>query len=217
MTARRKQEMRPGLYVLTEHERHDFPELITKTTAILKTGIAALQYRNKAAGETQKVREASILQALCHEYRTLFLINDDVDLALKLDADGVHIGSEDLRYRQARDYLGETFLIGVSCYNSLARAESAVTEGADYIAFGAMFPSPTKTETVKAGPDLIRAFKSRHRIPVAAIGGITPGNCTPLIRAGTDLLAVISSVYRTNDPAGVVSRFNQLLQTKSPS
>lgn len=203
-----------GLYVITEHRHLDFPELLARTEAILETGIAALQYRNKTADRKQKLYEAGVLQTLCADRQTPFLVNDDIELARTLEADGVHLGKEDNSPDQARQRLGDGFIVGISCYNESDKAEQAVRQGVDYIAFGAMFPTDSKTGTAVATPGLISAAKQKYRLPVAAIGGITPDNCLPLIRAGADLLAVISSVYLNPDPAAVTRRFNKLIKGK---
>jgi len=200
-----------GLYVITEHDRLEFSDLLTRTEAILQAGIVALQYRNKQADSEQKLAEALQLQALCNQYATLFFINDDIDLALKLKSDGLHIGKEDANCAVARARVGDDMLIGVSCYNDLQGAEIAVSSGADYIAFGAMYPSTSKTNTTIATPATLQIAKQRYNPPVVAIGGITPENCLPILQAGADLLAVISSVYLADDPASVIKHFNQLI------
>jgi thiamine-phosphate pyrophosphorylase len=200
-----------GLYVITEHGRLEFSDLFARTEAILQAGIVALQYRNKQADSQQKLAEAQQLQALCNQYATLFFINDDIDLALQLKSDGVHLGREDATCAVARTRVGNDMLIGVSCYNDLQRAEVAVSSGADYIAFGAMSPSKSKTNTTIATPATLQMAKQRYNMPVVAIGGITQENCLPILQAGADLLAVISSVYLADDPASVVKHFNQLI------
>lgn len=111
--------------------------------------------------------------------------------------------------------MGAQKLIGVSCYNDLARAEQAVNEGADYIAFGAVYATSTKANTVHASTDLITQAKKRYTVPVVAIGGITPENCEPVIEAGADLLAAVSSVYLASNPVAVVTTFNQLMARQS--
>jgi thiamine-phosphate pyrophosphorylase len=155
------------------------------------------------------MEQARQLQQLCQTYKVPFIINDDLQLAISLGADGVHLGRDDGDCKSARLLLGAQKLIGVSCYNDLARAEQAVNEGADYIAFGAMFATSTKTNTVHASTDLITQAKQRYTVPLVAIGGITPENCEPVIAAGADLLAAVSSVYLASNPSDVVIKFNQ--------
>jgi len=200
-----------GIYLITEHERLRFSELLARTEAVITSGIAALQYRNKQAEHKQRLAEASLLQQICKDYEVPFIINDDIDLALELGAEGVHLGRDDGDWAEARRRVGKEMLIGVSCYNDLARADLAVQGGADYIAFGAMFPTTSKANTVNASPGLIRQAKQRYTVPIVAIGGITPENCGPVIAAGADLLAVISSVYLANNPYQALETFNQLM------
>lgn len=200
-----------GLYVITEHEQLGFTEVLSRTELILQSGIVALQYRNKFADTRQKLFEARQLQSLCKRYATLFVINDDVELAIELQSDGIHIGREDPGCMTTRSRVGKNMLVGVSCYNDLNLAEAACSCGADYIAFGAMFPTSSKANTSKASPDIIKTAKQRYNLPVVAIGGITPENCRPVLKAGADMLAVISSVYLATDPPSVVNHFNQLI------
>jgi thiamine-phosphate pyrophosphorylase len=200
-----------GLYVITEHGRLEFSDLFARTETILQAGIVALQYRNKQADSQQKLAEAQQLQALCNQYATLFFINDDIDLALQLKSDGVHIGREDATCAVARAHVGKDMLLGVSCYNDLQRAEVAASCNADYIAFGAMYPTTSKSNTTIATPATIQMAKQRYNLPIIAIGGITTENCLPILQAGADLLAVISSVYLVDDPASVIKNFNQLI------
>lgn len=205
-----------GIYLITEHERIGFGRLISLAESIIPAGIAALQYRNKIADATQRRDEAGQLRALCKQYAVPFFVNDDPALALETGADGVHLGREDGDCNSARIQVGPDLQIGISCYNELTRTEMAVQQGADYIAFGAMFPTRTKNNTTTASVDLIREAKRRYTVPVVAIGGITPENCVPVIEAGADLLAVISSVWLAPDPQNVIHKFNQLMDTSKP-
>jgi thiamine-phosphate pyrophosphorylase len=200
-----------GLYVITDHEIPDFKTLYSITEEILRRGVFAIQYRDKSVNSDERYKHACELQKLCASYGTPFIINDDIDLAEQIGSDGVHLGKDDIDCKAARARLGKTPLIGVSCYNSLQRAAQAVEDGADYIAFGAMFPTQSKANTTQAAPGLITTTKQEYNIAVAAIGGITPENCRPLIEAGADILAVIGSVYRAQDPGAVVDTFNKLM------
>ena len=203
--------LRRGVYLITEHERLGFAQLLSIAEIVLPAGIAALQYRNKTAGPAQQRVEAAQLQSLCKRFDVPFIVNDDPGLALELEADGVHLGREDRDCREARLRLGADRLVGISCYNDLARADEAVAQEASYIAFGAMFPTTTKTNTVSAPAGLICEAKQRYRVPIVAIGGITPENCLPVIEAGVDLLAVVSSVWLAADPLKAINTFNQLM------
>ena len=203
-----------GLYVITDQEISDFLTLYSRTEEILSSGIIALQYRDKSEDSTLRLEHASELQKLCTTYKTLFIINDDIDLAQQVQSDGLHLGKDDIDCKTARARLGLTKILGISCYNSLQLAGQAVEDGADYIAFGAMFPTQSKSNTTQATPDLITTAKQEYNIAVAAIGGITPDNCMPLIEAGADMLAVISSVYRAREPGVVVEEFNKKMSIK---
>lgn len=203
-----------GLYAITDCVRLDYPEMLDRTERILKAGVAAVQYRDKTPDSEVRRDVAAKLHALCEEHATPFIINDDIDAALAVGAEGIHLGREDAGLEEARRRAGSGVLIGASCYNDLDRAVAAEAAGADYVAFGAMFPTATKDATVPATPDLILRAKAVLSIPVAAIGGITPENCREIVEAGADLLAVISSVYLADDPAAVVRRFNEIIFIK---
>jgi thiamine-phosphate pyrophosphorylase len=203
-------QLHRGIYLITEHERLAFADVFAITRSVIGS-ISALQYRNKSTDDKQKRAQASELQKLCKDHQVPFIINDNIDLAIELDTDGVHLGREDTGCREARHRLGQNKLIGVSCYNEILRADQAVADGASYIAFGAMFPTRTKTNTVPANTGLIQQAKQRYTVPVVAIGGITTANCGAVINAGTDLLAVVSSVYLAQNPVAVIHTFNQLM------
>ena len=200
-----------GLYAITDCDRPSSKSLISATEQILRAGVVALQYRDKSGNHSRRKYEAGELQQLCKEHNSLFIINDDLQLALLTGSDGVHLGREDCDCRTARNELGPKAIIGVSCYNSLRMALAAQEHGADYVAFGSFFPSSSKQNTVTAEPDIIKEAKMKISLPVAAIGGITPANCRTLIEHGADMLAVISSIYQAEDPYSTVMEFNQLL------
>jgi len=204
-----------GLYAITDCVRLDYPEMLDRTERILKAGVAAVQYRDKNPDSETRREVAARLHELCGKYATPLIVNDDVDAALAVGAAGIHLGREDTDLDEARRRAGNSILIGVSCYNDLDRAVAAGAAGADYVAFGAMFPTVSKDATVPATPDLIARAKAVLSIPVAAIGGITPDNCREIVDAGADLLAVISSVYLAEDPAAVVERFNEIIHSRS--
>ncbi|MFQ5661376.1 MAG: thiamine phosphate synthase [Gammaproteobacteria bacterium] len=199
-----------GLYAITDCDNLSFEMVLNKTRLILDAGIAALQYRDKFSAAKFRLDRARALQKLCSQYGVPFLINDDIRIAKQIDADGVHIGRDDPGYQESRAILGEKIIIGVSCYNSLPDAMTAQRMGADYIAFGSFFPTESKKNSVKASPDLITAAKKKLFIPIVAIGGITVENGKPLLEAGADMLACISSLYASDAPQQVVFRFNKL-------
>lgn len=200
-----------GLYLITP-DQSDTARLLEQTRQALEAGIAWLQYRNKKADSALRRTQAQALHALCAPYRVPLIINDDVMLARQLGAAGVHLGEADGDLAAARACLGPEALIGASCYDDLARARQAVAAGADYIAFGAFFPSPSKPASRRASVDLLRAAADLG-VPRVAIGGIRPDNGRPLIAAGADLLAVISGVYAAADVAAAVNAYHSCFTT----
>ena len=188
-----------GLYAITEDEA-DTQRLLDRTALVLGAGAAWLQYRNKAADARARERQARALQPLCRKHGVPLIINDDWHLAAAIGADGAHLGSEDGELVAAREALGPTALLGASCYDDPTLAQRAVFAGADYVAFGAFFPSPTKPHARRATTDLLTATANLGVLRVA-IGGITPDNARPLLAAGADLIAVISGVFGAADPA----------------
>ena len=193
-----------GLYLLTPDEP-DTARLVARTAPLLRH-VACLQYRNKAAEPRLRRRQAEALASLCGDAGCPLVINDDVALAAHVDAAGVHLGEHDADPRDARRVLGPSWIIGVSCYDSLDRAAKAASAGADYLAFGAFFPSPTKPGARRAGPALLQAA-ARFGLPRVAIGGITPDNAPALVAAGADLVAVISGVYDAAEPVDAASAY----------
>ena len=204
-----------GLYAITDCARLDPDELLVVTEQILRAGVSALQYRDKSGDRDKRTYEAAELRRLCARHGALFIINDDSELAASVQSDGVHLGREDCDCKSARAALGPDALIGVSCYNSLELAVAAQQDGADYVAFGSFFPSPSRRNTVPAQPELISQAKAVISLPIAAIGGITPANCAPLLRQGADMIAVISSVYQSPNPCLTVQQFNRLLSQQA--
>jgi len=194
-----------GLYVLTP-EIADTAVLVDKTARAIAGGAAAVKYRSKMAAQELRRVQARALAALCAEHGVALIVNDDPALAAAVDAAGVHVGAEDTPLAQARDVVGERRIVGVSCYNDLSLAERAVAGGADYIAFGSFFSSPTKPQAVRADVELIRRARARWRTPLVAIGGITADNVAPLIAAGVDAVAVLSAVYDAQDVEAAARR-----------
>jgi thiamine-phosphate pyrophosphorylase len=195
-----------GLYAITP-DWSDSPRLLAVTEAILAGGCKLVQYRNKAATDHLRREQALALRALTRKYRARLIINDDLDLALLSEADGVHLGGEDGDLRAARVRLGTGRILGASCYQDIDRALESARAGADYIAFGSFFASPTKPLAKRADAGLLAAGKTGTGLPVCAIGGITPGNAGDLVRAGADLLAVITALYEADDPYQAAQQF----------
>lgn len=189
---------RRGLYAITP-DWTDTARLLAATESILAGGAVLLQYRNKLADAALAHAQASALLGLCHRYEVPLLINDDVALAAAIGADGAHIGRDDGELAAARARLGAQAIIGVSCYADLDRARDAAMGGANYVAFGAMFASPTKPHAPPAPMSLLGAARTLGK-PIACIGGITADNAGTLVAAGADLLAVISDLYEAAEP-----------------
>jgi len=203
-----------GLYALTP-DLSATDALIKSVGAALDGGALAIQYRNKTAAPELRLQQARALQALCARHGAALIINDDIDLARTVDADGVHLGRGDATIAHARGRLRANALIGASCYDSLERAAAAVAAGADYIAFGSFFPSTTKPDAVRAGLSLLSAAKSRWAVPVVAIGGITPRNAAAVIDAGADAVAVISALFDATDIVAAARLFVALFDQRA--
>lgn len=195
-----------GLYAITP-DWTDTDRLLAVTEAILQAGCRWLQYRNKTAPPALRQAQARALRALTRRHGAHLIVNDDPGLARSVEADGVHLGREDAHVSAARDILGNERLIGVSCYQSLALACKAVAAGADYVAFGSVYPSATKPLAARADLALFSEARRSLPVPVVAIGGITPDNAAAVIAAGADALAVINALYEAEDPRAQAERF----------
>lgn len=199
--------MMRGLYAITP-DSADTDALARKVEQALKAGVAMLQYRNKMISKDKRLLQAKELAPLARGYGVPFIVNDDVEIALVVGANGVHIGKDDGDLALARSKLAGKIL-GVSCYDDLAKAKAAVRAGADYVAFGAVFPSPTKPDAVRAPLSL---FQNDLGVPLCAIGGVTLENAPALIAAGADLLAVISDLFDAPDIGERASQYRRLFQ-----
>jgi thiamine-phosphate pyrophosphorylase len=200
-----------GLYAITP-DIADTDELLLQTRAALSGGARVLQYRNKTASTSLRSIQARALQQLCAEFHIPLLINDHLDLALAVDAAGLHLGGDDGDIAAARARLGPGKLLGASCYDRIELAQSAIAAGADHIAFGSFFASSVKPDAVRPPLDLISRAKKQFRLPVVAIGGITPHNAPQLIAAGVDAVAVISAVFTAPDVAAAARDFQMLFE-----
>jgi thiamine-phosphate pyrophosphorylase len=186
-----------GLYAVTP-DVSDTAVLVRKVGAALDGGASVIQYRNKTADASTRRAQAQALARLHEGREGLLIVNDDVGIAAEIDADGVHLGEDDVDIAAARERLGADRLIGVSCYADFRRASEAVAAGADYVAFGSFFPSMTKPGARRAGLDLLQRA-GELGVPVVAIGGIDLGNVRTLIDAGADAVAVVSAVFAYDD------------------
>lgn len=196
-----------GLYLITPDDA-DTARLLARTAPLLAAGVTWLQYRNKQAGDALRHEQASLLQELCTHANVPLIINDDLHLAKSIGTAGVHLGEDDGDIAAARAMLGPQAILGVSCYDQMALAENAVAAGASYVAFGAFFPTRSKTGTRQAAAGLL-AEAAPLGVPRVAIGGITPDNAGPLVDAGADLVAVISGVYDAPDPIAAVHAYRK--------
>jgi thiamine-phosphate pyrophosphorylase len=173
--------------------------------------VASVQLRLKDLPDDEILRTGEILMPIVQRAGAAFILNDRPDLAARLGADGVHVGQQDAAYAQARAAMGPHKIVGVSCHNSRHLAMEAADAGADYIAFGAFFPTATKETRTRADPEILTWWSDIMVVPCVAIGGITVANCRPLIQAGADFLAVASGVWEYPDgPDGAVKAFNAL-------
>ncbi|WP_421620974.1 thiamine phosphate synthase [Alkalilimnicola ehrlichii] len=188
-----------GLYVITDPGLQSPGTLPGRVLQAIRGGAAMVQYRDKGADAARRREEAGALAELCRRHGVLFIVNDDAALAAAVGADGVHVGRGDSAVADARAVVGPERLVGVSSYNDPERALHLQAEGADYVAFGAFFPSPTKPGAVRATPEMLRRIRPRLRVPVVAIGGITARNAAPVVAAGADALAVITDVFSAPD------------------
>lgn len=201
-----------GLYAVTP-DLADTTDLLRRAELVLLGGVCLVQYRNKPAGAALRREQAAALLALCRRHGVPLVINDDLPLALDIGADGAHLGREDGDLAAARAALGPGRLLGVSCYDALKRAREAKRIGADYVAFGSFFASPTKPAAVRAPLTLLTEAKAEFGLPVCAIGGITLQNAPQLIAAGADLLAVISDLFEAPDIAARAAAYAKIWQT----
>ena len=185
-----------------------FPERLAR--ALDAGPVSAFQFRVKNVDQHEAARLAEPLQAICAARDVAFIVNDSVSLAKRLGADGVHLGQGDGDPVEARELLGREAQIGVTCHDSRHMAMEAGDAGADYVAFGAFFPTTTKDVKHRAELDLLTWWQAVFELPCVAIGGITPENCAPLVRAGADFLAVSGAVWN-GDEAAMVRAFNEAI------
>lgn len=192
---------------------------VTELEAALEAGdVGAFQLRLKDASHDEVIAAAQVLMPVCHAHGVAFIINDDVDAVLKLDADGVHLGQEDMPLKEARALLGDDKVIGISCHDSSHMAMEAGDGGADYVAFGAFYPTQSKPaeKLAKYGTpttDTLTWWSTYTVVPSVAIGGMTPQNCAPMVEAGADFVAAITAVWSAEGgAANAVRAFNDAIR-----
>ena len=205
-----KKQLQRGLYAITDNALTPSERLIPAVAEAIAGGAVMVQYRDKSGDEARRLWEAQDLVHLCRPLGVPLIINDDIELALKVQADGVHLGKEDADIAEARSLLGDQAIIGVSCYNLLANAFDAVEAGADYVAFGRFFSSDTKPQAVQADLELLRQARDELEVPIVAIGGITTENGAQLVEAGADMLAVINGIFGQENIRAAAERIKKL-------
>lgn len=184
-----------GLYVITDPILTPPDTVIEQVAAALRGGARIVQFRDKSQDFERRRQQAHQLRQLTREHKSLLIINDDIELCQECEADGVHLGQDDMDLPMARAALGPDYLIGATCHGSLELAQQALDESADYLAFGRFFPSQTKPDAPPASLDEIREFILRCPVPAVAIGGINLNNAGPLIKAGFEMVAVVQDVF----------------------
>lgn len=200
-----------GLYAISQCEHKSAEQIINDVAAAIRGGVKVVQYRDKNPQDARQLAQA--LVNLCHHHGIPLLINDDIDLAEAVNADGVHLGKDDDDVNFARQLLGVNAIIGVSCYNSLERALAAQADGASYVAFGRFFPSNSKPLASPATINTLSSAKQVINIPIVAIGGILPDNGGQLLAAGADLLAVIGGIF-AGEPEQSARAYQPLFDAK---
>lgn len=198
-----------GLYAITP-DIADTGRLCNAVHQVLAGGAHLLQYRNKSAGKHLRLAQATALQRLCKQFQVPLIINDHLDLAMEIDAEGLHVGGGDISPQIARCHFGQDKIIGVSCYNQLDRAIEAENAGADYAAFGAFYPSMTKAVTCQASIDLLVTARKQLSIPVVAIGGINLDNVGTLVAHGCHAVAVSNALFDAKNIRKTSQEFTRL-------
>jgi thiamine-phosphate pyrophosphorylase len=205
--------MRCRLYLITppKFELAQFSRALEE--AFAGGDVACVQLRLKDEPDAEVLRVGSVLKDIVQDAGAAFIVNDRPDLAAQLDADGVHVGQSDASYAEARRLLGKDRIVGVTCHNSRDLAYEAAEAGADYVAFGAFYPTGTKEPAHWAEPEVLNIWQETMETPCVAIGGITVENAEPLVRAGADFLAVSAGVWaHAQGPRAAVAAFNALFE-----
>lgn len=205
-----KKTLLHGLYAITDESLMPESNFVYQAEQALLGGAKIIQYRDKSNNSKKRLFQATELKKLCQQYNALLIINDDIALAKTVQAHGLHLGKDDATINMARQQLGSGSIIGISCYDQLSLALAAEKASADYIAFGAFFPSPTKPQARAVNPELLQTAKGQLKIPICAIGGITTDNANAVIKQGADMTAVITSLFSSDDIQATASHFTRL-------
>lgn len=188
--------------------------LFSKAQAALAAGLKLLQYRDKTSDHIRREQEALALLQLCKQHSARLIVNDDVELAARIQADGVHLGLQDEKIEHARAMLGASAIIGATCHNKLQHAEAAVKQGASYVAFGRFYPSQTKATAQAADLSILTQARQKITIPVVGIGGITANNVSAIWDAGAHSAAVCHGLFSAADPAAAFKQFANIYENR---
>jgi len=200
------------LYIVTPDKIPDVEDFARTLDGVLAAGdVACVQLRLKGSTDEGICEAAKALMPVCHAHNVAFILNDRPDLAAAFGCDGVHVGPDDMPYDEARRIVGPDATVGVTCKDSRHLAMEVAEAGADYVAFGAFFPSPTKGDTTPAEVEIVEIWSETTNVPCVAIGGMTVENCEPIVRAGADFIAVCGGIWNyAGGPAAAVRDFNAL-------
>ena len=202
-----------GLYAITPENILRDENSFGKIKAVILGGAKIMQLRLKKLDQTGQSMEKIIqIKKICEDFSVAFIINDDVDLAIRVEADGVHLGRHDISYRDARRILGNDKIIGISCYNEITRAVDAAKEGATYVALGSFYNSVTKKRALRCGIDVLQQTSKKIKIPIVAIGGITAENGRILVENGANFLACIDTLFKNNNGFDSARELNLLFE-----
>ena len=204
---------RQGLYAITPENILKDENSVEKIKAVILGGAKVIQLRLKDQNKTKSFMEKIIqIRKICEDFSVAFIVNDDVELAIKVEADGGHLGQHDFSYPAARRILGNDKIIGISCYNNLSRAVDAAARGASYIALGSFYDSVTKKRAPRCGIDVLQQTSKKIKVPIVAIGGITAENGLTLIENGANFLACIDALFKDNNGFNSARELNLLFE-----
>ncbi len=201
-----------GLYAIADAQCTGSERLEFMANEVLAAGVKIIQYRDKINNYENRLKLAHKIKFLANKYQALFIINDDIKLAKSINADGIHIGKEDISIREARSILATNKIIGASCYNDLNNAKQAIKDGANYVAFGSIYTSSSKPRASKTSIELLTKAKNELSVPICAIGGINASNITPLLKANIDMFAMISALFSSTTPKQTTENYLKLIQ-----
>jgi thiamine-phosphate pyrophosphorylase len=199
-----------GVYAITPDTGQTTEDLLSLIEQVMKGGIKILQYRSKISDENLRVRQAKKIKTLCRDYKVPLIINDDVALAISIEADGIHLGKSDTPCSVVRKVLEEGKIIGISCYDSVSLAQNAERDGADYVAFGSFYPSKSKPNAPLCSIETLKTASAILNIPIVAIGGIQFENAGKLVDNGADYLAVIDQLFNHPSPTLAANKLSML-------